>query len=177
MFCFSALRSFSLFVPPMLPAFVSLSYFLVMIVFRQITLCYTNLFYFLTSGPTNLRNSPTDWLCHDVVSGFWADRLPMHDRGSGTEGRVTWPSSDFMGRSVFYRPAFSAFYRLFWKIAKLWGIGLKFSGFFSDVNIDNPAKCPEVAFSKIRIFRILVCNLQTRPHMPKFFFDFVAPYG
>ena len=53
---------------------------------------------------------------------------------------------------------------------------------FSDVNMDNPAKFREVSMtrsciSKIGIFGILVCNLQTRPHMPKFFFDFVAPYG
>ena len=54
-------------------------------------------------------------------------------------GEVTWPTLDFMGCSVFYRPAFSAFYRMFCKIANLWDIDLKFSGFISDVNIGNPA--------------------------------------
>ena len=41
-------------------------------------------------------------------------------------GEVTWPSSHFMGRFVFYRPAFSAFYRFFCKIANHWDIYLKF---------------------------------------------------
>ena len=35
----------------------------------------------------------------------------------------------------------------------------------------------EVAFLKIGIFVILVCNLQTQPGMSTFFYDFVAPYG
>ena len=73
-------------------------------------------------------------------------------------GKVTWPTLDSMGRSVFYRPAFSAFYRLFCKIANLWDIDLKFSGFISDVNIDIPAKFREVSMprnciSKNRDFR------------------------
>ena len=32
---------------------------------------------------------------------------------------VVWRILDFMGRSVFYRPAFLAFYRMFCKIANL----------------------------------------------------------
>ena len=39
-----------------------------------------------------LCSRPTDWLRHDVVccTGPRADRLPMHDRGSGTEGTTNW---------------------------------------------------------------------------------------
>ena len=53
---------------------------------------------------------------------------------------------------------FSAFYRLFCKIANLWDIDLKFSGFISDVNSDNPAKFREVSMprsciSKNRVFQ------------------------
>ena len=43
---------------------------------------------------------------------------------------------------------FSAFYRLFFKIANLLDIDLKFSGFISDVNIDIPAKFREVSRSR-----------------------------
>ena len=35
--------------------------------------------------------------------------------------------------------------------------------------------CLEIAFLKIGIFGILVCNLQTGPVMSKKFFDFVPP--
>ena len=50
------------------------------------------------------------------------------------------------------------FYRLCCKIANLWDIDLKFSGFISDVNSDNPAKFCEVSMprsciSKNRFFR------------------------
>ena len=76
-------------------------------------------------------------------------------------GEVTWPSSHFMDHSVFYRPAFSAFYRLFCKIANLGDIDLKFSRFICDVNSDNPAKFHEVSMprsciSKNRDFRDFV---------------------
>ena len=50
---------------------------------------------------------------------------------------VTWPSSYFTDRSVFYRPPF---YRLVCKIVNLWDIDLKFLQSISDVNIDNCAK-------------------------------------
>ena len=50
------------------------------------------------------------------------------------------------------------FYRLFCKIANLWDIDLKFSGFISDVNCDNPEKYREFSMprnwiSKNRVFR------------------------
>ena len=56
---------------------------------------------------------------------------------------VRWPTLEFMGRIVFYRLAFSAFYRLFCKIASHWVIDLKFSGFISGVNVDILAKFRE----------------------------------
>ena len=80
---------------------------------------------------------------------------------------------------LYFRDSiFSAFYRLFCKIANLWDIDLKFPRFLSAVNSDNPKNfvklaCLEVAFPKIRI---LVCNLQTRPDMSWCSFDFVPPY-
>ena len=84
------------------------------------------------------------------------------------------------GHSVFYRPAFASFLRLFCKIANLQDIDLKFAGSISDSNIDNPAKFREVslevAFLKMRFFGILVCNLQTSQVMSTFFSDFVPPY-
>ena len=48
--------------------------------------------------------------------------------------------------------------------------------------MDNPAKFREGSMarsciSKIEIFGILVCSLQTRPDISKFVFDFVPPYG
>ena len=85
--------------------------------------------------------------------------LDMDDMTSPSKfGEVMWPILDFTGRSVFYRPALSAFYRLFCKIANFWDIDLKFSGFISDVNSDNPAKFREVSMprnciSKNRVFR------------------------
>ena len=53
---------------------------------------------------------------------------------------------------------FAGYYRLLCKIANLWDIDLKFSGFISDVNMDNPAKFREVSMprswtSKNRDFR------------------------
>ena len=85
----------------------------------------------------------------------------------------------FTGRSVFYRPAFSAFYRLFSKIGDLWDIDLKFPGFISDVNSDNPApfhrvSMPRSCISKISFFGILLCNLQNGSAMSKFFWFFVS---
>ena len=70
-------------------------------------------------------------------------------------------------------------YRLFCKIANLWDIDLKFSGFICDVNSDNPAKFREVSMprsciSKNRVFGILVCNLQTSQVKSKNFFWFRA---
>ena len=92
-------------------------------------------------------------------------------------GEVTRPSSHF----IFYRPAFSAIYRLFYKIANLWDIDLTFSGFISDISSDNPAKYVklaylEVVFLKIGFLGISVCNLQTSQVMSKKNSDFVPPY-
>ena len=42
--------------------------------------------------------------------------------------------------SIFYRPAFLAFYRMFCKIANIRDIDLKLSVFISDINSDNLAK-------------------------------------
>ena len=58
-----------------------------------------------------------------------------------------------MGRSVFYKPAFLAFYRLFCKVANLRDIDLEFSGCTSDVNLNNPAKFCEVSMPKNCIFQ------------------------
>ena len=84
----------------------------------------------------------------------------------------------FTGRSVSYRPAFLAFYRLFCKIANPWDINLKFFRvyFWRQYGQSCKLACLEVAFPKIGIFRVLVCNLQAEPVMSKKFFDFVSPY-
>ena len=76
---------------------------------------------------------------------------------------------------------FSAFYRLFCIIANLWNIDLQFSGFITDVHMDNHAKFREVSkpkscIKKNLIFGILICKLQTRSDMSKNY-DFVPPYG
>ena len=60
-------------------------------------------------------------------------------------GHITWPTLDFMSCSVV-------------KIANLWDINLKFLGFISNVNINNPAKFREInipknCICKIRDFR------------------------
>ena len=72
-------------------------------------------------------------------------------------------------------------YRLFFEIAILWDIDLQFSGLTSGVNMDNATKfreaCLEVAFLKIGIFGISVCNSQSKTDMSKSFFDFVPSYG
>ena len=73
---------------------------------------------------------------------------------------------------------FATFYRLFYKVGKLWYIDLKFSGFNIDLNFDNPAKFPEVStprsfIFKNRVFWTLVCSLQTRPVISEFIFDFL----
>ena len=43
---------------------------------------------------------------------------------------------------------FSAFYRLFCKIANLWNIDLKFSGFISNINLDNPENFCKLSMSR-----------------------------
>ena len=54
----------------------------------------------------------------------------MDDMASPNKfGEVTWPSSDFMGRSVIYRPDFLGILQI-----------VRFSGFTSDVIMDEPAK-------------------------------------
>ena len=57
-------------------------------------------------------------------------------------GDVTWPSSDFMGHSEFYRPAFLGI------IVNLWDMDLKFSGFIFDVSMDNPEKIGDVSMPR-----------------------------
>ena len=76
--------------------------------------------------------------------------------------RILWTVLYFIGQ------LFSAFYRIFYKIANLWNIDLKLLGFISDVNFAKLA-CLEVAFPKIGVFGNLVCNLQTGPIMSIFF--------
>ena len=76
---------------------------------------------------------------------------------------IKWIWWSHVTQFAFYGPLciyllFSAFYRLFCKIADLWDIDLKFSGFIFDVNIDNPAKfreasMPRSCISKYRDFR------------------------
>ena len=51
-------------------------------------------------------------------------------------GKVTRPSSHFVSLSVFYRPAFTPFYRLYCKIANIQNIDLN--------SIDHPEKVSEV---------------------------------
>ena len=101
-------------------------------------------------------------------------------------GEVTWPILDFTGRSVFYIPAFSAFYRLFCKIANFWDIDLKFSELISDANIDNPAIFLNLSsMSRSYIYRnqtVCVCldywihNLQTILIVIMVSFDLVPPH-
>ena len=75
---------------------------------------------------------------------------------------------------------FRAVYRLFCKIVNLLNINLKFSGFISDVNCDNPAKFREVSkrrscILKNRTFQDLVCSLQTGPLMSNLFLILCLP--
>ena len=70
----------------------------------------------------------------------------------------TWPTSDFIGPFVFYRPAFLAFYRLFCKIANLWDMDLKISLFISHVNSDNPAKFREVSMPRNCLSKNRICS-------------------
>ena len=71
---------------------------------------------------------------------------------------VTRPSSHFVGRSVFYRPAFCAILQIVLLNSKSLRYRSEISGLISDVNMDNPAKFYEVnmtrsCISKNRLFR------------------------
>ena len=90
----------------------------------------------------------------------------MDDITTSKFGDVNWTSSNFMGHSVFYRPAFGAML-LFCKAANFWDIDLKFLEYISGVNIDNPAKfcivsMPRNTFPNI-VFQDFDCYLHTMP--------------
>ena len=68
-------------------------------------------------------------------------------------GEFTWPSLHFIGRSVFYRPAFGAILQIV--------LGLFLTSIVTILQKILKLACLEVAFLKIGFFVILVCNLQS----------------